>query len=143
MKINFTEENQARLKVLFVELGFTGEVLSGKFGANAYTVWEVLHVLSLESIRSLNKNLKKEVVALEEQDDWAVSDYQLAKAAKTRKWQEFVNLVVGYKLFEEEKAKKANKLKNAKAELAQMKEEVMTPTERIAAKEKEIEELEK
>jgi hypothetical protein len=143
VKINFTQENLDRLKALFVELGFNGEVLSGKFGANTYTVWEVLHNLTISTLKSINSNLKKEVIALEEQDDWTVSQYQLAKAAKTRKWQEFVNLVVGYKLSEQEKAEKQHEIKEKKEALKQIVEENKTPAERIAELQKEIEELEK
>lgn len=148
--INFTQENETRLKTLFVELGFTGEVLSGKFGANAYTVWDMLHNLSVSTLRSLNKTLKKEVIALEEQDDWSVSQYQLQKAAKVRKWQEFVNLVIGYKLLAEEKAKESAKLRSEKerklAVLKQLKDEAeIKALGKLSAEElqKQIEELEK
>lgn len=149
-KINFTQENEARLKVLFVELGFTGEVLSGKFGANAYTVWDMLHNLTVSTLKQLNTSLKKEVVALEEQDDWTVSQYQLAKAAKTRKWQEFVNLVVGYKLFNQEKAEEAIKVRAEKERklsvLKQLKDEAeIKALGALSAEElqKQIDELEK
>jgi hypothetical protein len=143
MKINFTVENQDRLKALFLELGFSGKVLSGKFGANSYSVWDILHTLSISSLKQANSNLKKEVVALEEQDDWSVSFYQLAKAAETRKWQEFVNLCVGYKLAEAEKADKQAEIRAKKNALKQLVEENKTPAERIAEMQKEIEELEK
>ena len=143
MKVNFTQENLERLKTLFLELGFSGKVLSGKFGANTYSVWDILHILSISSLKQANTNLKKEVVTLEEQDDWAVSSYQLAKAAETRKWQEFVNLTVGYKLAEQEKTEKQAEIKQKKDALKQLVEENKTPAERIAEMEKEIQELEK
>jgi hypothetical protein len=143
MKINFTTENLERLKALFLELGFSGKVLAGKFGANSYSVWDILHTLSISSLKQANSNLKKEVVALEEQDDWSVSQYQLAKAAETRKWQEFVNLCVGYKLAEAEKAEKQSEIRAKKEALKQLVEENKTPAERIAEMQKEIEELEK
>ena len=142
-KINFTEEHSNNIKALFLELGFSGEVLAGKFGANTYTVWELLHNTSITTLQGLNKNLKNEVKALEEQDEWSFSDYQQTKANKTRKWNEYVNLLIGYKKHKEEEADKKAKLSEAKAELKAMQEEVKTPAERIADKQKEIEELEK
>lgn len=149
-KINFTTENLDRLKVLFVDLGFTGETISGKFGTNVYNVWDILHILSIQTLKSINANLKKEVVALEEQDDWTVSQYQLTKAAKTRKWQEFVNLTVGYKLSEEEKAAEIIKLRTDKERklvvLKQLKDEAeIKALGALSAEElqKQIEELEK
>lgn len=143
MKVNFTTENEERLKVLFLELGFSGAVLAGKFGANAYSVWDILHTLTIASLKQANANLKKEVIALEEQDDWSVSAHQLAKAATTRKWQEFVNLCIGYKLVEAEKVELRNQLKEKKEILKQIIEENKTPAERIAELQKEIEGLEK
>lgn len=102
MKINFTKEHEDRLKSLFLELGFSGEVLAGKFNANNYTVWDLLHNCSISSLKGININLKKEVVALEEQDEWSLNAYQMQKAAKTKKWGEYVNLLIGYKLNEAE-----------------------------------------
>lgn len=114
MKINFTSENEARLKALFVELGFTGLVLAGKFGANQYTVWDLLHNLNISTLRQLNKGLKTEISALEEQDEWSVNKAASIKASQTRKWAEFVNLVVGYKLYQNELAEEAARNKELK-----------------------------
>ena len=115
-KITFTKEHEERLKALFLELGFTGHVLTGKFGANSYSVWDVLHNLDNNTLTFLNTNLKKEVSVLEETDDWNVSEKQSKKASQTRKWQEFVNLVRGYKLYNAELAENEKQMKIAKQE---------------------------
>ena len=144
-KINFTTENEARLKVLFVELGFTGETLSGKFGANVYTVWDILHLLTISTLEGLFSNLEKEIEVVKKKgrNKWLDTTTSTSKVERLEKWYEFVDLVLGYKLYQEELEKKAIKLAKVKQELKAMKEEVKTPAERIAEKEKELEELEK
>jgi hypothetical protein len=144
-KINFTTENETRLKVLFVELGFTKEVLSGKFGANTYTVWDVLHLLQLDTLEFLYNNLEKEIEVVQKKgrNKWLETNTATKKVEKLSKWYEFVDLVLGYKMYQAEVGKKASKLAEARAELKAMKEEVKTPAERIAEMEKQIEELEK
>lgn len=115
-KINFTQEHLEKLKALFLELGFTGEVLSGKFGANSYTVWECIHGLSISTLKSINASLKKEIAVLSEEDEWIENKGQDKKVAKLKKWQKFVSLCIGYKLHLQQMAEEAALLRLAKAE---------------------------
>lgn len=142
-KINFTAEHEAQLKSLFVELGFNGKVLSGKFGANSYTTWQLLHQTSIPTLKTLKRTLKKEIEILEEQDEWSFSSYQAQRANETKQWYDFIHLLIGYNKHKEALSDKNAKIAKAKAELAEMQEEAKTPAERIADKLKEIEELEK
>ena len=116
MKVNFTKKNEDTLKKLFLELGFSGEVLAGRLGANKYTVWDLLHNIHINTLRELNRNLKKEVQALRDQDEWSFTPYQKMKADKTEKWQAFVNLLIGFKLKKENDSKEATKKRKENAE---------------------------
>ena len=103
-KINFTEENEKDLKTLFLKLGFSGRTLPGKFGANSYTVVDLLHNTAISTLRTLNGDLKKQVTTLRDQDEWSFTTHQKRKADITERWQKFINLLIGYKLRQEEKA---------------------------------------
>ena len=109
MKVNFIQKNEKELKALFLELGFSGYVLAGKFGANSFTVWDLLHNTSIDTLRSLNRNLKKEVTELRDQDEWSFTPHQKAKAAKTEKWQKFINLLIGFKIKKDQDSGEASR----------------------------------
>lgn len=143
MKINFTQAHETELKALFLELGFSGEVLTGKFGANAYTVWDCIHNLQTNTLKELNKSLKKEIAALEDVDEWSTTNKQQIKADKMRKWQQFVSLCTGYRLFKEEEVEEAKKLRAEKAEKLALLKHVKSETEINELKKLSSEELQK
>lgn len=142
-RVNFTPEHEAELKALFLELGFTGEVLQGKFGANAYTVWDCIHNLQISTLKSINVSLKKEIAALEDVDEWSSNKHQVAKANKLRKWQKFVSLCVGYKINAEQEAEEAKKNREAKAERLATLKGVKAEAEIAELKKLSVEELNK
>lgn len=142
-KINFTSEHEADLKALFLELGFTGEFLQGKFGANEYTVWDCIHNLQISTLKNINVSLKKEIAALEDLDEWSSNSHQIAKANKLRKWQKFVSLCVGYKINTEQKAEEAKKNREAKAERLATLKGIIAEAEIAELKKLSVEELNK
>ena len=60
-KINFTSEHEKQLKDLYLELGFSGAKLSGKFGANTMSADQLLHVTTIETLRGLKNSTEKEI----------------------------------------------------------------------------------
>ena len=143
MPINFTPEHESNLRILFLELGFTGEVLTGKFGANAYTVWDCIHNLQVSTLKQINSSLKKEIAALEDVDEWSTSNKQQYKANKLRKWQAFVSLCIGYKLKKEETVKAAKEMHDVAVERITMLKQIKNQAEIDELKKLSAEDLQK
>ena len=93
----FTEKNVQTLQDLFLEIGFSGELLTGKFGANSFSVVDLLHHTSITTLQGLYSQLKKEIAAFDQEDDWSNDNATQAKINSLSKWKEFIHLVIGYK----------------------------------------------
>lgn len=131
-KINFTAEHKTKLEKLFLSLSFTGHMLSGKFGANSLSPYDLLHNASVSTLRSLHSQLKNEIAKTEaDEDEWTTSSYQQQQLSLKKKWKEFIHLVIGWKKAEQEKADNRAAVKNMKAKLAELKESTKTPEEQI------------
>lgn len=136
-KTNFTAEHQSQLEKLFLKLSFKGAVLSGKFGANALTAYDVLQNTSMSTLKSLFTQLKTEVTKAEaNEDDWTSSSYEQTQLNLKKDWKDFLHLVIGYKRLQSEKANNRAAVREMKAKLTELKESNKTPEERI----KELEE---
>ena len=101
-KINFTSEHEKQLKDLYLELGFSGTQIQGKFGANHYSADQLLHQVSIETLKGFKATLKKEIEELEKEDEWT-SSVSGKRLSVTKKWYDYINLLVGHKLFNAEK----------------------------------------
>ena len=114
--ITFTEKHLETLKGLFLELGFSGTILPGKFGANSYNVMDLLHSLSITTLQGLHVQLKKDISALGDVDDWSGDSKVQIRVENLTKWKEFIHLVIGYKksLIEQAELAEAKKKEKAK-----------------------------
>lgn len=116
MQKEFTKENLTRLQELFVTLSFKGEALEGKFGANTLSPHDLLNSTAIATLRALLTQTRKAKQDLEDTDEWSMSAAQSAKKNRIEVWAEFINLLVGYRLDQEEKAAvRADKAKKAAA----------------------------
>lgn len=117
-KIQFTSEHEKQLKDLYLELGFFGSKLDGKFGANSYSADQLLHQVSIETLKGFKSTLKKEIDELEKEDEWT-SSVSSKKLTSSKKWYDYVNLLIGYKLSIAENEATQRLLRNeAQAKLA-------------------------
>ena len=117
-KIQFTSEHEKQLKDLYLELGFSGSKLDGKFGANSYSADQLLHQVSIETLKGFKSTLKKEIDELEKEDEWT-SSISSKKLTSSKKWYDYVNLLIGYKLsIAENEATQRLLRKEAQAKLA-------------------------
>ena len=103
-KINFTPEHEKQLKDLYLELGFSGAKLQGKFGANSMSADQLLHTTTIETLKSFKITLKKEIEELEKEDEWTTGVTSSKRLTITKKWYDYVNLLIGYKLYNEQVA---------------------------------------
>ena len=115
-KINFTPEHEKQLKDLYLELGFSGAKLQGKFGANSMSTDQLLHTTTIETLKSFKVTLKKEIEELEKEDEWTTGVTSSKRLTITKKWYDYVNLLIGYKLYTEQVASEARAARKAAQE---------------------------
>jgi len=138
-KINFTPEHSTRLKELAVKALFDGETFKPTgIGVNEQTIYDLIHNVSLDTLTKYHASLKKQASEIENMDEWNLTDYQQRKAASLKKTQELVNLIIGYRRSEIEKAAEKKALQEKLNLYKQLKEEAKTPEERMKELEAEI-----
>ena len=115
-KIQFTSEHEKQLKDLYLELGFSGAQLNGKFGANSYNAFQLLHQTTIETLKGFKSTLKKEIEELEKEDEWTTDVTSSKRLTITKKWYDYVNLLIGYKLYIEQVASEARIVRKAAQE---------------------------
>ena len=129
--ITFTEKHLETLKGLFLELGFSGATLPGKFGSNSYNVMDLLHNSSITTLQGLHVQLKKDISSLGDTDDWSGDSRIQTRVENLTKWKEFIHLIIGYKKSQAEQE-----------ELADAKKKEMAKQLALLSKAKEGKELE-
>lgn len=134
-KINFTKEHFNKLTAYAVEMLFTNETVTTKLG-QPLNIVELLHTTTINTLNSIRLQLGKEIETIENQDEWVsgVTSQNKLEALKDKK--ELVNLIIGYKRFQQEQYEIAQERKSLEAELKSLKESQKTPEDKI----KEIEE---
>ena len=116
MKVIFTSENEKQLKDLFLELGFSGATLPGKFGANSYNVMQLMHTTTIETLQGLYQNLEKEIETLGKINKWTAPAATTQRVENLKKWYNFIDLLIGYKLFTAQEQAAAEKSRKEKAQ---------------------------
>ncbi len=128
----FTAENLERLKGLYSDLSFEGLVLAGKFGANELNPFELLNQTTVNTLRTLRQGVRGEIAKMEGQDEWSMPAGLGAKLDKFKVWDEFLNLLVGYRLNKELEASREGERRKLRAEIERLRDENKTPAERLA-----------
>lgn len=136
-KINFTQEHLAKLKDLATKMLFNGTIIKGLVGSES-NIYDLVHNTTINSLITLNSNLKKEIEKISNLDEWSMNSYQQSKLETTKETQELVNLLIGYKKDLAQKGEDKAKLSELKAKYKELKESTMTPEDRLKALEAEI-----
>jgi len=142
-KVVFTKEQAAELKSVYVDLSFKGIALSGKFNANTLTPYDLLTSTNVNTLINLRGQLKKEISSFEEDhDEFTATDYQRKQNEQKKMWERFLYLLIGYKRAQEQKADAEKELKELRIKAKELKEQNMTPEDKIKALEELIKEKE-
>jgi predicted nucleic acid-binding Zn-ribbon protein len=128
-KINFTDEHLANLRDKIATAVMNNIVINGPMGQQ-YSTIDIIHNLSINSLRTLIKLLDKQINALSLEDEWVENPNEEAIKNFTFK-RDFINLALGYKLACEEEAKKEHQLNALNSKLEALKESQKTPEDRI------------
>jgi predicted nucleic acid-binding Zn-ribbon protein len=136
----FTKENKESLEKISIKLLFGAVTFSGMAGAK-YNVHQMMHDMSINTLKDMHSNLKTQIRKLEDSDEWTMTEYQERKLKELQDSREFVSLLIGYKIYVSQKAEAISARRELAAKIEKLKAEKMTPDEQIAALEKEMTEL--
>lgn len=128
--INFTPEHRKELMDLAGEALISGAAFKGSVGSTI-NIYDLFHNCNINTLSSLHGNMKKEISKIEELDEWSLDDYQKRKAASLRKFQRLLFLLIGFKRKQAEDTNMKATAKELRARIATLKDELMTPEDRI------------
>lgn len=137
----FTGEHLSELKSVYTELSFSGEVIDGPMGANKLTPYDLLHSASVTSLQGVYTRLKKNIEGKSDLDEWSMTEYQQRQIKMMTNWKQFVHLMIGYRKWQAENIFNANKKRELSAKLKQLKEDLLTPEEKLRQLQAEIDAL--
>ena len=133
-KVNFSKEHKERMEKLLLDMLMSNGIIQHKM--IVLDVVNLLHTTTINTLNSIRLDISKKITELENADEWVSSsrDQERLEMFKSRK--ELVNLIIGYKRWqdEQESIKQARKL--LMEELEDLKEAQKTPDDKI----KELEE---
>lgn len=141
MKINFTKEHFGRMQQLLLGMLLSNETVNSKLG-HPLNVVELLHTTSIQGLNGIRISLAKQIESLENQDEWIASSMTQNKLEGLKASKELVNLIIGYKRYQQEVAENNAKKAELREKIAQMKEEAKTPEDRLKEAEAELAALE-
>ena len=137
-RINFTPEHLTRLKELSIDFLFNNKVIHIRLG-NPMNIHELLHLTTINSLNNIRQECKSLIRRIEDKDEWIVCDSIALKEAKES--EELVNLIIGYKRYQNEQNSILRKKAALQEQLNELKESQKTPAERIAEIEAQIAQL--
>lgn len=128
-KINFTKEHMARLTELATDMLFKNDTIKTTLGYS--TVIDILHLTTIESLKTIYKGLKNAIEKMEDADEWATTDYERTKLDDLKQKKEFINLVIGYKRYNAEKESEKKKRLDIEKQIKALEDAEKTPADRL------------
>ena len=141
MENKFTKEHEEKLDKLIAKAVKENRVFNYGLGQGGNTVMNILHTVTIESLRKILSTIKKLIQTEEDKDEWSSKDVDSKKLERLREDRELVNLAIGYKIKNLEIAANAKKKAELTAKLAELQESTKTPEDRIKEMEAELAKL--
>lgn len=126
-KVNFTAEDFNKLKEMVATAVIDNVLVSGPMG-QIYNVYELVHTLSIRSLRSLSASLTKKRADLAVDDGW-VENPNEDKIAALDFQVTLISYIIGYKLREEEKRSELIEKEAIMQQLAELERSQKSPAE--------------
>ena len=128
-KINFNKGHYDLMCKMLLEMLINNEVIQHKMLTLDVTV--LLHTTTINTLNSIRLDLKKAIDNLENQDEWSTTELNQKKLASLKDKKELVNLIIGYKRWQEEQESIKQTRKLLLEELDDLKESQTTPEDKI------------
>lgn len=139
-RINFTPEHLTRLKELSIDFLFNNKVIYNKLSI-PINIHELLHLTTINSLNNIRQECKSLVRRIEDKDEWIVCKSDSVALKEAKESEELVNLIIGYKRYQNEQNSILRKKAALQEQLNELKESQKTPAERIAEIEAQIAQL--
>lgn len=125
-KIIFTQKDAENLMSKIVESVFDNTTFNAQMGVN-HNIMDLIHNLSMHSLKQLLAKYKKEMLALQEgETKWIVNANSAALESITKKY-ETIDLVYGYRLYKEAERMEMERKNALIKEYKQLKSLTETP----------------
>lgn len=140
-RINFTEENLAQLKDLAVEFLFNRTTFNGPMSTQ-YDVTQVIHDTTMSSLKSMFNSIKSAIDKKSNVSRWTTSTAEQKELKILEDKKEFLDLLMGYKLYQAQEAEVAREAEALRAEIKSLEEDTKTPEEKLKEKKEALSKLE-
>lgn len=128
-KINFNKDHYDLMCEMLLEMLLNNEVIQHKM--ITLDVTALLHTTTINTLNSIRLDLKKAIDNLENQDEWSTTELNQKKLASLKDKKELVNLIIGYKRWQDEQESIKLTRKLLQEELDDLKESQKTPEDKI------------
>lgn len=139
-KINFTTENETKLRSLIADSVINKDIYVGPMGQE-YDVWDLVNGMTISSLRVLSESIQNKISKLSVEDEW-VENPNTEKLAWLEKSKQLISLIIGWKLYQAEKAEIEKERVRLTKQLNDLIESQKTPEDLIAELRKKISDLE-
>ena len=129
--INFTEENKKQLEELAVKFLFSNTTFKGALNTEV-SVQDLVQFTSVNTLKNLFVNLKKEIESKENQDRWSLTEKEQNLINSLTEKKDFIDLLIGYKKYQSEQSGVLAKKEALRKQLTELKESTKKPEDRIA-----------
>ena len=127
--INFTKTHYEMMCEMLLEMLLNNETIQHKM--LTLDVVALVHTTTINTLISIRMDLKKAIALLENEDEWTTSETTQKKLSTLKDKKELVNLVIGYKRWQEEQESIKQARKLLLEELEDLKESQKTPEDKI------------
>jgi hypothetical protein len=100
-----------------------------------------MHTQTINTLNGIRIAIGKSIEALENKDEWVATDSTQADLAILKEKKELVNLIIGWKRYNEYARESNAKKEELKAQLSALKESQKTPEDKIKELEAKLTEL--
>lgn len=128
-KINFTKTHYEMMCEMLLEMLLNNETIQHKM--MTLDVVALVHTTTINTLNSIRLELGKAINVLENQDEWTTSETNQKKLTILRDKKELVNLIIGYKRWQEEQEAIKDERLIINEELNRLKESQKTPEDKI------------
>lgn len=140
VKVNFTKEHLAKLKELAFAMLAQNGAIQTKFG-QTLTIVDLMHTQTINTLNGIRVAIGKSIEALENKDEWVATDSTQTDLAILKEKKELVNLIIGWKRYNEYINESIAAREQLKAQLIELKESQKTPEDKIKELETKLAEL--
>lgn len=127
--INFNKTHYDMMCEMLLEMLLNNETIQHKM--LTLDVVALVHTTTINTLISIRMDLKKAIALLENEDEWTTSEATQKKLSTLKDKKELVNLVIGYKRWQEEQESIKQTRKFLMEELEDLKESQKTPEDKI------------